>query len=152
MRIVIAVILIFALTAIGQVVTQPSGGAPGFIFDGTGGMTSIAYTAHYLGIVPGAESSAAQTVKDSGGSNVFAPVTWYSDTARGDAICALVWTDASTKAGPPQCGMALNATRPTCSATFRGQVWTVPGAGGVADTVAVCAKSSADTYAWRSIY
>lgn len=43
-------------------------------------------------------------------------------------------------------------TRPTCDATYRGTFWYVAGGAGVQDTVTVCAKSSADVYAWRTIY
>jgi hypothetical protein len=40
-------------------------------------------------------------------------------------------------------------TKPTCAAGIRGSVWYDAGAGGVADTFEVCAKSAADAYAWR---
>jgi hypothetical protein len=43
-------------------------------------------------------------------------------------------------------------TQPTCNAAERGAFWYVPGAGGVKDSVAVCAKDAADAYAWRTIY
>ena len=43
-------------------------------------------------------------------------------------------------------------TRPTCSASTRGTFWVIQGGAGVQDSVAVCAKSAADAYAWRTIY
>jgi hypothetical protein len=44
------------------------------------------------------------------------------------------------------------AARPSCDATTRGKIWQTFGGAGVADTVAVCAKDSANAYAWRTIY
>jgi len=43
-------------------------------------------------------------------------------------------------------------TQDGCTSATRFQLWTVPGAGGVKDTVQVCAKDAADLYAWRTIY
>lgn len=43
-------------------------------------------------------------------------------------------------------------SRPTCDSTIRGQLFYDAGGAGVADTVAVCAKDSGDSYAWRTIY
>lgn len=39
-------------------------------------------------------------------------------------------------------------TRPTCDSTHRGTIWYDAGGAGVADTFAVCGKSSLDVYAW----
>lgn len=44
------------------------------------------------------------------------------------------------------------ASRPTCDSSQRGVFWTTYGASGVKDTVAVCAKSATNAYAWRTIY
>jgi hypothetical protein len=49
-------------------------------------------------------------------------------------------------------GQAASAPRPTCAAAVRGRVWHVAGGTGVADSVSVCAKDAADSYAWRTIY
>ena len=43
-------------------------------------------------------------------------------------------------------------TRPTCAVAIRGEFFFDAGAGGVKDSVAVCAKDAADAYAWRTIY
>jgi hypothetical protein len=43
-------------------------------------------------------------------------------------------------------------SQPGCDATARGLLWHAQGSAGVKDTVAVCAKDSADAYAWRSIF
>ncbi len=40
---------------------------------------------------------------------------------------------------------------PTCNAAARGKLWYVPGASLTADKMEVCAKSSSDVYAWRSM-
>jgi hypothetical protein len=40
---------------------------------------------------------------------------------------------------------------PTCGAAVRGTIWYVAGGTGVADTISICAKSSADAYAWRAM-
>ena len=40
---------------------------------------------------------------------------------------------------------------PTASATYRGRIWVVQGASGVADQAYVCMKKSDDTYAWQQI-
>jgi len=49
-------------------------------------------------------------------------------------------------------GVALNTitAQPACSATTRGTFWVVQGAAGVRDNFQVCAKDTADAYAWRS--
>lgn len=43
-------------------------------------------------------------------------------------------------------------TKPTCDSTTRGTFWLDFGATGIKDTVEVCGKSAADSYAWRTIY
>lgn len=63
---------------------------------------------------------------------------WYDGT---------VWRVLSIRPGQP-----ANATRPPCAVGVQGRIWHVPGAAGVKDTVTVCAKDAANTYAWRSIY
>ena len=40
---------------------------------------------------------------------------------------------------------------PTASAAYRGVVYFVTGASGVADTLNICLKSSSDTYSWVQI-
>lgn len=42
-------------------------------------------------------------------------------------------------------------TRPTCDASYRGTMWYVAGGAGVADSISICSKSSADAYAWRAM-
>ncbi|MBI2888912.1 MAG: hypothetical protein HYY10_03240 [Candidatus Liptonbacteria bacterium] len=51
-------------------------------------------------------------------------------------------------------GVRLNTTtsKPTCDSTQRGTFWVTQSAGGVKDSVQVCAKDAADAYAWRTIY
>lgn len=39
-----------------------------------------------------------------------------------------------------------------CSATTRGTLWYTQGAAGVKDTVQICTKDAADSYAWRSLW
>lgn len=43
-------------------------------------------------------------------------------------------------------------TQPACNSTTRGTFWYTAGGAGVKDTVNVCAKDAADSYAWRTIY
>ena len=45
-----------------------------------------------------------------------------------------------------------SGTKPTCDSTQRFKFWVDAGAGGVKDTVEVCAKDAAEAYAWRVIY
>jgi len=52
----------------------------------------------------------------------------------------------------PVLGPRSAAPRPTCTAVERGRLWHVPGAAGVADTLALCAKDATDAYAWRGLY
>lgn len=54
------------------------------------------------------------------------------------------------KDGAVQLNVA-GGTRPAASAAHRGKVWYTLSAGGVADTLSVCLKSAADTYAWVTI-
>lgn len=52
-------------------------------------------------------------------------------------------------------GVRLNTltAQPTCDATNgRGTIWAIQGAAGVKDSIQVCAKDAANTYAWRPIY
>jgi hypothetical protein len=44
-----------------------------------------------------------------------------------------------------------SGTKPTCNAANRGLIWYTAGGVGVADTAEICAKSSGDVYAYRSI-
>lgn len=44
-----------------------------------------------------------------------------------------------------------NTSRPACDTTQRGQFWLTAAVNGTADTLSVCAKTSADTYVWRGI-
>lgn len=46
----------------------------------------------------------------------------------------------------------LAVSRPTCNSGNRGKLWQTYGGAGVTDTVAVCAKDSGDSYAWRTIF
>lgn len=51
-------------------------------------------------------------------------------------------------------GARLNTTttQPACDATQRGTFWVAQGGLGVRDNVQVCAKDSADAYAWRDVF
>ncbi len=64
-----------------------------------------------------------------------------------------VGTNAPAAALEVNGGVRLNARggKPTCSAALRGTLWVTPGGTGVQDEVEVCAKSAADTYAWRTL-
>jgi hypothetical protein len=42
-------------------------------------------------------------------------------------------------------------TRPTCDSSKRGYLWTVQGAGGVADATTQCQKDASDVYSWTAI-
>lgn len=42
--------------------------------------------------------------------------------------------------------------RPACDSTLRGTYWHENSAGGVIDTVSVCAKNASNAYAWRDLY
>lgn len=48
-------------------------------------------------------------------------------------------------------GEGWAGAEPTCNAAARGTLWYTPGAGGVPDKMQVCAKSTLDAYAWRSM-
>lgn len=43
-------------------------------------------------------------------------------------------------------------TKPTCDSTKRGMLWQDFGGTGTKDTVEICAKDAADSYAWRTLY
>ncbi len=47
-------------------------------------------------------------------------------------------------------GLRINTTtaKPTCDTTQRGTAWLQQGAGGVADLMYFCMKTTADTYQW----
>jgi hypothetical protein len=61
---------------------------------------------------------------------------------------------APTQALEVNGGIRLNTAtaRPACDATVRGTFWVTQGGTGVADSVQVCAKDAADSYAWRTIF
>jgi hypothetical protein len=48
-------------------------------------------------------------------------------------------------------GVPVVATLPTASATYRGTLVYVKGGAGVADTLKLCRKTSADAYAWVTV-
>lgn len=47
---------------------------------------------------------------------------------------------------------AAGALQPTCSAALRGRLWFGLGDTGVKDSFTVCAKDTAENYAWRTLY
>lgn len=47
--------------------------------------------------------------------------------------------------------LATTGALPTAAAALRGALFVVQGANGVADTLQVCLKSSADTYSWKAV-
>lgn len=51
-----------------------------------------------------------------------------------------------------QLQLSDTGTKPTCDSAHRGSFWYDAGAGGVKDTVEVCAKDAGDAYSWRVIY
>jgi hypothetical protein len=44
------------------------------------------------------------------------------------------------------------ADQATCDSTTRDYIMVVNAAGGASDTLQVCMKAAADTYAWRTVY
>lgn len=46
----------------------------------------------------------------------------------------------------------LGAAQPACAAPLRGRLWLAVGATGVKDTLSVCAKDAADSFAWRTLF
>lgn len=57
----------------------------------------------------------------------------------------LIQTDGGIK-------ISTGSSRPSCSTSFdRGLIWVTPGISGVKDKVEVCAKDSADAFAWRPL-
>ena len=71
-----------------------------------------------------------------------------SDLAAKAPIASPTFTGVATA---PILALADTA-QPTCDSSHRFQFNVIAGGTGVKDIVQVCAKSSADTYAWRSIY
>jgi hypothetical protein len=51
-------------------------------------------------------------------------------------------------------GVRLNTltVKPACNAAARGTIWFTAVASGAADTLEICAKDIADTYAWKSVF
>lgn len=47
---------------------------------------------------------------------------------------------------------AGSPTQQTCGATTRGTLWYTQGTAGVKDSVQICTKDAADTYAWRPLW
>lgn len=69
---------------------------------------------------------------------------WYSDNISTARVCISVEGGLRVNAS--------NAAKPTCSATYRGQIWFAEGGAGVADTFEVCSKDAADNYAWAALF
>jgi len=58
------------------------------------------------------------------------------------------WLSPSTASERFAVLQPTGASKPTCSATYRGQHWVTPGGAGVADILEFCLKDAADVYAW----
>jgi len=83
-------------------------------------------------------------------------------TARWSSINSRIYFDAAGNVGigtaSPAASLEINGgvrlitgTKGTCDATLRGTLWYTSGGAGK-DSVQVCAKDAAGTYAWRTIY
>jgi hypothetical protein len=65
-----------------------------------------------------------------------------------------LWFDGTTfRLMTPQFPVrGTSSTRPACAAGNRGRIWQIFSAAGVKDDVSICAKDTANTYAWRVLY
>ena len=77
--------------------------------------------------------------------NVSATAMTMSTASGTDGI--LVVSSAASGGGV----QLTSGSKPTCNAANRGLIWYTAGGAGVADTAEICAKSSSDSYAYRSI-
>lgn len=82
-----------------------------------------------------------------------------ADPVAGDLIGAQmypIWYDGSVfrvaLITPLRLTMGSASAQPACGTGQRGRFWQIPGASGVKDQVAVCAKDATDAYAWRALY
>jgi hypothetical protein len=80
-----------------------------------------------------------------------------TDPAPGDIIAGRVydiWYDGTSfrLLGAVMPSGALGEAQPTCGVAVRGREWFVSGTTGVKDSLSVCAKDAANTYAWRALY
>ena len=70
----------------------------------------------------------------------------------GNGSVADVWAGSTGQARLVGTGVRLvTGSRPTCDATARGLMFYVAGGAGVADTIAICGKSDADSYSWVAL-
>jgi hypothetical protein len=80
-----------------------------------------------------------------------------TDPAVGDIIAGTlypIWYDGTSfrlMAASTAPRMPIG-TPPTCTSALQGRMWLTPGATGVKDVVAVCAKDATDAFAWRTLY
>lgn len=72
---------------------------------------------------------------------------YSSDDANGTTIATLD-NSGNFDAASVQIG---GTSKPSCSSSTRGMIYTTEGTGGVADVTEQCLKSAADTYSWKSI-
>lgn len=148
----------------------------GFFNNGTVGQPSIAWNSDNDGTGTGIYRSAANEIAFAingalafkmsgvaqcitGGSNgsmclndsIGALIGWSTSTLAFDGTNVIVATGGQFRTTT---GLRLNtagAVAPTCDSTTRGMLWYTASAGGVADKMEVCAKSTLDAYAWRSM-
>ena len=141
--------------------------APGISFANGTGQGVYRSSSNSVNIVNGVSANFLKIQDASGGvtfiaSNPAATLALNSSVGSqiayaGQSITADGATITLSTGGNPvksNVGYRLNTSggaEPTCDATVRGTVWYTQGAAGVADKMQVCAKSSADAYAWRSM-
>jgi hypothetical protein len=83
--------------------------------------------------------------------SVNTPGTWTTAGAKIAIFSNNGERSSIDKDGMLQIGFNSVSARPACDASQRGKLWFASGAAGVADTLSVCRKDAADTYAWANI-
>jgi hypothetical protein len=86
------------------------------------------------------------TIKAGAGQSTTNLTEWQLN---GGGVVAAVSPTGLAKATSLQ---LLTEAEPTCEAATRGRINYVAGGAGVADTVRVCVKSAADSYAWTALF
>jgi hypothetical protein len=138
--------------------------ASAFSWSSTAGPTASADlslvrdTAATLQLGVDAATATAQTIKGSdstgatiaGGDLTVKGGAGTSGIANGGNLL-LSGGDKSSTGEPGAVRIVDGGTQPTCAAGIRGAIWYDAGGAGVADSISICAKAAADTYAWRAM-
>ena len=108
-------------------------------------------TQPFGGATPPARHTAIWVEDQTAGGSFTSPINevMHVDTTSGTEDFSIAANGDVTAAN---LRLSTGRARPACTVTNRGQFYATQGAAGVADTVAVCAKSNTDTYAWRTIF